>query len=83
MVLRVKEFLFESISSEQSGFFSGRQIHDAISMAQERMHTIKTKNMLFVVPKLHLYIALGWCFDYFFQWPNPFCIRHYIFYALI
>jgi hypothetical protein len=41
--MRVKNFLYDSISSDQFGFLQGRQICDTLGMEKEGMHTIKKK----------------------------------------
>jgi hypothetical protein len=38
---RLKPFLSNSVSQEQFGFLEGRQIHEAIGVAQEALHSIK------------------------------------------
>jgi hypothetical protein len=40
---RLKSLLSKSISQEQFGFLEGRQIHEAIGVAQETLHSMKTK----------------------------------------
>ena len=44
----------EHISKEQFGFLEGRQIHEAIGVAQEGLHSIKTKHIQGVVIKIDL-----------------------------
>jgi hypothetical protein len=39
---RLKTILSEKISKEQFGFLEGRQIHEAIGVAQEVMHSVKS-----------------------------------------
>jgi hypothetical protein len=39
---RLKPILSEAISKEQFGFLEGRQIHEAIGVAQEGLHSLKT-----------------------------------------
>ena len=53
---RFKKILSANISDEQFGFIEGRQIHEAIGVAQEGIHSVKTKNLQVVVlsPKLAL-----------------------------
>jgi hypothetical protein len=51
---------FESISNEHFGFLHCRKIHDAIGMAQERMHTMKTKKLLAMVLRLDLSKSHDW-----------------------
>jgi hypothetical protein len=40
---RIKGVLSEMISKEKFGFLEGRQIHEAIGVAQERLHSIKSR----------------------------------------
>lgn len=42
---RLKEVLSAHISKEQFGVMEGRQIHEAIGVAQEGIHSIKTKHL--------------------------------------
>ena len=42
---RLKVILSRNISSEQFRFLAGRQIHEAIGVAQEGLHSMKTKNL--------------------------------------
>ena len=39
---RLRDLLSEHISGEQFGFLKGRQIHEAIGVAQEGLHSMKT-----------------------------------------
>jgi len=54
---RVKKLLSKSISGEQFGFLEGRQIHEAIGVAQEVLHGIKTKNLKGFVLKIDMFKA--------------------------
>ena len=51
---RLKFILSRCISSEKFGFLEGRQIHEAIGVAQEGLHTLKTCRMKGVVVKIDL-----------------------------
>ena len=51
---RLKEVLSTHISKKQFGFLDGRQIHEAIGVAQEGLHSIKTKHLKGVVIKIDL-----------------------------
>lgn len=51
---RIKVVLSRSINPEQFGFLEGRQIHEAIGVAQGVLHSLKTKNMKGVVLKIDL-----------------------------
>jgi len=51
---RLKVILSKHILGEQFGFLEGRQIHEDIGVAQEGLHTIKTKRIREVVIKLEL-----------------------------
>jgi len=42
---RFKKILSANISEEQFGFIEGRQIHEAIGVAEEGIHSMKTKNL--------------------------------------
>lgn len=50
----LKNIISEHISKEQFGFLEGRQIHEAIGVAQEGLHSIKTKHLRGVVLKIDL-----------------------------
>jgi hypothetical protein len=57
--------LLKAISLEQFGFFKGMQIMDAVGVAQECFHTIKTKKLKAIVLKLDLqksYDRVSWDF---------------------
>ena len=41
LALRLKPVLSEIITEEIFGFLNNRKIHDAVSLAQETIHTIK------------------------------------------
>jgi hypothetical protein len=51
---RLKAILSKHISCEQFGFLEGRQIHEAIGVAQEGLHSIKLKKLKVVVVKIDL-----------------------------
>lgn len=62
---RLKEVLSKNISMEQFGFLQGRQIHEAIGVAQEALHNLKSKNISGVVLKLDLskaYDRVSWLY---------------------
>lgn len=42
---RIKHLLLEKIFVNQFGFLNGRQIHDAIGIAYEALHSIKIKKL--------------------------------------
>ena len=55
----------EVITKEQFGFLFNRQIHDAVSLAQEAMHTIKRSKSSSFALKLNLskaYEMVNWTF---------------------
>ena len=54
IVVRLKPFLESHISKEQYGFLKNRQIVEPIGIAQETLHTVKTKNTSAPVLKLDL-----------------------------
>jgi hypothetical protein len=51
---RIKKILSKSISKEQFGFLEGRQIHEAIGVAQEGIHSMKTKKIKGTMLKIDL-----------------------------
>jgi hypothetical protein len=51
---RLKVILSKHISCEQFGFLEGRQIHEAIGVAQEGLHSIKLRKIKGVVVKIDL-----------------------------
>lgn len=51
---RLKVILLDHISEEQFGFLEGRQFHEAIGVAQEGLHSLKTKRLKGVVLKIDL-----------------------------
>ena len=62
---RIKPFLSASISKERFGFLDGRQIHEAIGVPQEGLHSMKTKKLKGVVVKIDLskaYDRVNWLF---------------------
>ena len=61
----MKAILLEQISDEQFGFLEGRQIHEAIGVAQEGLHSLKTKRLKGVVLKNYLskaYEKVSWLY---------------------
>jgi hypothetical protein len=54
IAIRLRPLLVEVVGEEQFGFLPNRQIHDAVAMAQEVLHSIKQKNLKFVMFKLDL-----------------------------
>jgi hypothetical protein len=62
---RLKTVLSDKISLEQFGFLEGRQIHEAIGVAQEALHNIKTRKLKSVVLKIDLskaYDRVSWLY---------------------
>lgn len=57
---RLKNILSKSISAEQFGFLEGRQIHEAIGVAQEGLHSMKTQKLEGAVIKIDLSKAYDW-----------------------
>jgi len=51
---RLKDILSRHISLEQFRFLKGRQIHEAIEVAQEGLHSLKIKKLKCVVIKIDL-----------------------------
>ena len=61
----LKEVLSTHISKEQFGFLDGRQIHEAVGVAQEGLHSIKTKHLKGEVLKIDLskaYDRVNWLY---------------------
>jgi hypothetical protein len=52
--LRLKDILSRHISGEQFGFLKGRQIHEAIGVAQEGLHSMKIKKLKGAAIKIDL-----------------------------
>jgi len=62
---RIKGILSTNISIEQFGFLKGRQIHEAIGVAQEGLHSMKTSKIKGAVIKIDLskaYDKVNWLF---------------------
>jgi len=62
---RLKGVLSRNISDEQFGFLEGRQIHEAIGVAQEGVHSLKTKKLKGAVIKIDLskaYDRVSWLY---------------------
>jgi len=65
IALRIKPILSRHISPEQFGFLNGRQIHEAIGVAQEVLHSVKQKNKKGAVIKIDLskaYDRINWIY---------------------
>lgn len=93
---RLKVVLSQNISEEQFGFLAGRQIHEAIGVAQEGLHSLKTQKLKGVILKIdffkaydkvswvyiiHLLIHLGFELG-FIRWIMS-CITFVSFFVLI
>eukprot|EP00253_Pinus_taeda_P011344 PITA_11344 len=62
---RLVPILSRSISMEQFGFLEGRQIHEAIGVAQEVIHSVKKKKKKRVILKIDLskaYDRINWLY---------------------
>jgi len=62
---RLKNILSLNISSEQFGFLEGRQIHEAIGVAQEGLHSMKIQKQKGAVIKIDLskaYDRVSWLY---------------------
>jgi len=62
---RIKRILSEKNSEEQFGFLEGRQIHEAIGIAQEGLHSMKTRKLKGVVLNIDLskaYDRVSWLY---------------------
>eukprot|EP00253_Pinus_taeda_P016622 PITA_16622 len=65
IAIRLVPILSRNISMEQFGFLDGRQIHEAIGVAQEVLHSIKQKKKKGVVLKIDLskaYDRINWLY---------------------
>eukprot|EP00253_Pinus_taeda_P019311 PITA_19311 len=65
IAVRLKPILSKCISSEQFGFLDGRQIHEAIGVAQETIHSIRQSNKKGAVIKIDLskaYDRISWTY---------------------
>eukprot|EP00253_Pinus_taeda_P033725 PITA_33725 len=65
IALRIAPILSRNISMEQFGFLDGRQIHEAIGVAQEVIHSVKMKKKKGVVLKIDLskaYDRISWLY---------------------
>ena len=65
IALRMKVILSEQISAEQFGFLEGRQIHEAIGVAQEGLHSLKTKRLKGAILKIDIskaYDKVSWLY---------------------
>eukprot|EP00253_Pinus_taeda_P006109 PITA_06109 len=65
IALRIAPILSRNISMEQFGFLDGRQIHEAIGVAQEVIHSVKLKKKKGVVLKIDLskaYDRISWLY---------------------
>ena len=51
---RLKVILSAHVSAEQFGFLEGRQIHEAIGVAQEGLHSLKTRRLKGAILKIDL-----------------------------
>jgi hypothetical protein len=61
----LKPILSEAISKEQFGFLNGHQIHEAIGVAQEGLHSLRTMRSKGVVLKIDLsksFDRVSWSF---------------------
>lgn len=65
IAVRLKPMLSRHISKEQFGFLDGRQIHEAIGVAQETIHSIKINKSKHAVVKIDLsksYDRISWMY---------------------
>ena len=58
--MRLKSVLSQHISSEKFGFLEGRQIHEAIGVAQEGLHSLKVQKQKGALIKIDLSKAYDW-----------------------
>ena len=62
---RLKEIMSKHITEERFGFLEGRQIHEAIGVAQEGLHSMKSKNIKGAILKIDLskaYDQVNWTY---------------------
>jgi ribonuclease HI len=62
---RLNPFLSEAISKEQFGFLEGRQIHEAIGLAQEGLHSLKiarSKGAILNIDLSKAYDRVNWAY---------------------
>jgi hypothetical protein len=62
---RIKRILSKNILKQQFGFLEGRQIHEAIGIAQEGLHSMKTRSLKGTVLKIDLskaYDRVSWMY---------------------
>jgi hypothetical protein len=62
---RIRPFLSKALSDEQLGFLKGRQILDAVGVAHECIHSLKTKKQQAILLKLDLkkaFDCINWNF---------------------
>eukprot|EP00253_Pinus_taeda_P021761 PITA_21761 len=65
IAIRLVPILSKNISMEQFGFLEGRQIHEAIRVAQEVLHSIKQKKKKWSILKIDLskaYDRINWLY---------------------
>jgi len=65
IAVRLKPILSRNISKEKFGFLDGRQIHEAVGVAQETLHSIKRSRKKRVMVKIDLskaYDRINWLF---------------------
>ena len=65
IAVRIKPFLSKNVSLEQFGFLDGRQIHEAVGVAQEMLHSLKVGKKKGVIVKIDLskaYDRISWMF---------------------
>jgi len=63
IAIRLKRVLSDNISMEQFGFLEGKQIHEAIGVAQEALHNINNRKLKSSVLKIDLskaYDRVSW-----------------------
>ena len=62
---RIKNILAKHITREQAGFLKDRNIHEAVAITQEILHSMQTENLDGVVMKIDLnkaYDRVEWTF---------------------
>ena len=67
----------EHISGEQFGFLKGRQIHEAVGVAREGLHSMKSRNLKGAILKIYLskaYDKVSWLYICMLLTHLGFCI---------
>ena len=77
IIRRFKDILSKHITEEKFGFLEGRQIHEAIGVVQEGLHSIKTKKLRGAILKIDFskaYDKVSWLYICMLPTHLGFCI---------